>query len=73
MVSQAVDALIVTSGKVAVNIGKAEARYRATGDALSRYASALETAQQEADCLLSDSAETVHTARFGTAVRKTGG
>jgi hypothetical protein len=47
VVSQAVDALIETSGKVADNISKAEARYRATGDALSRYAPALETAQRE--------------------------
>lgn len=36
VVSQSVDALIETSGKVAENIGKAEARDRATGDALSR-------------------------------------
>ena len=47
VVSQSVDALIETSGKVADNIGKAEARYRATGDALSRYAPALEAAQRE--------------------------
>jgi hypothetical protein len=47
VVSQAVDALIETSGKVADNISTAEARYRATGIALSRYAPALETAQQE--------------------------
>ncbi|MFM9920146.1 hypothetical protein [Lacisediminihabitans sp. H27-G8] len=47
VVSQSIDALIETSGKVADNIGKAEARYRATGDALSRYAPALEAAQRE--------------------------
>jgi hypothetical protein len=47
VVSQAVDALNETSGKVADNIGKAEARYRATGQALLTYAPALETAQQD--------------------------
>ena len=47
VVSQSVDALIETSGKVADNISKAEARYRAAGDALCRYAPALETAQRQ--------------------------
>ena len=47
VVSQSVDALIETSGKVADNIGKAEARYQVTGDALSRYTPALEAAQRE--------------------------
>jgi len=47
VVSQAVDALNETSGKVADNIAKAEARYRATGNALVHYAPALESAQRD--------------------------
>ena len=47
VVSRAVDALNETSGKVADNIGKAEARYRTTGQALLTYAPALASAQQE--------------------------
>jgi hypothetical protein len=46
-VSNSVDALNETAGKVADNIGKAEARYRATGEALVTYAPALETAQSD--------------------------
>lgn len=47
VVSKAIDALNETSEKVADNIGKAEARYRATGEALTRYAPALEAAQRD--------------------------
>ncbi|HEY0249378.1 MAG TPA: hypothetical protein VGC45_14075 [Gryllotalpicola sp.] len=46
-ISQAVDALMDAKGKVADDIGKAEARYRAAGQALVAYAPVLSGAQQD--------------------------
>ncbi|MCX7523081.1 hypothetical protein OSC27_12445 [Microbacterium sp. STN6] len=53
VVSDAVDALTETAGKVAENIAKAEARYRATGEALVGYAPVLESAQTDSESALS--------------------
>lgn len=59
VVSEAVDALQDTAHKVADSIGKAEARYRAAGEALIAYAPVLEQAQ-------TDSASALALARSAT-------
>ncbi|MFT4136586.1 hypothetical protein [Microbacterium sp.] len=46
-VSEAIDALAVTASAVADDISRAEARYRATGNALVSYSSQLASAQDE--------------------------
>lgn len=46
-ISEAVDKLLTKTGDVASDIGKAEARYRATGQALVDYAPVLRTAQDD--------------------------
>ncbi|AYG03079.1 hypothetical protein [Gryllotalpicola protaetiae] len=46
-ISRAVDELLEKTGDVASDIGKAEARYRAAGQALTAYAPALRTAQDD--------------------------
>lgn len=46
-ISQAVDKLLEKTGDVARDIGKAEARYRAAGQALTAYAPVLRTAQDD--------------------------
>ncbi|GAA4191085.1 hypothetical protein GCM10022288_21390 [Gryllotalpicola kribbensis] len=51
-ISQAVDKLLEKTGEVASNIGKAEARYRAAGQALTAYAPVLRNAQDDSAAAL---------------------
>jgi hypothetical protein len=51
-ISQAVGKLLDKTGDVAADIGKAEARYRATGEALSGYAPVLRAAQDDSSAAL---------------------
>lgn len=68
--AESADALTASAEEVAANIGKAEQRYRAVGEALIAYAPALESAQQESESALLSARSAVDAAASSESTRQ---